>query len=325
MNQNFILTPGYITGLVQTDGSFSCIISTSPEGKVVFIPNLTITTDLDSKFVLDAIQSFWDCGKINVDVKDNTANLVVSSRKEFIEKIFPHFDKYPLFCAKLHSYNLLKIIIEYLINNKHKTEEGKKEIAIMALSMNTATQTRKLDRINTIRSTLDISDNIPLIPNTINSITTPITNDNISGIIDGDGSFWVSFQKNGLIQTGFSITADNASLPLLKDIQNQFKNIGSIQYKTTTFSVYFIRSLKDIINILIPFVDANPLFSERANHYKIFKEVSIILSKEKPLTLETKLKIVELAYNANKNGKRRRLTKSDYIKLLYDNNTGTAL
>ena len=72
-------------------------------------------------------------------------------------------------------------------------------------------------------------------------------------------------------------------------------------------------------------MDANPLFSERANHYKIFKEVSIILSKEKPLTLETKLKIVELAYNANKNGKRRRLTKSDYIKLLYDNNTGTAL
>jgi hypothetical protein len=59
----------------------------------------------------------------------------------------------------------------------------------MALSMNTATQTRKLDRIKTIRSTLDISDNIPLIPNTINSITTPITNDNISGIIDGDGSF----------------------------------------------------------------------------------------------------------------------------------------
>lgn len=55
----------------------------------------------------------------------------------------------------------------------------------MALSMNTVTQTRKLDRIKTIRSTLDISENMPLIPNTINSITSPISNDNLSGIIDG--------------------------------------------------------------------------------------------------------------------------------------------
>ncbi len=108
---------------------------------------------------------------------------------------------------------------------------------------------------------------------------------------------------------------DNASLPLIKNIQNQFNNVGLIQYKTITFSVYFILSLKDIIEILIPFVDSNPLYSERANHYQIFKEVSILLSKEK--TLETKLKIVELAYNANKDGKRRRMDKSDYIKLLY--------
>jgi len=60
----------------------------------------------------------------------------------------------------------------------------------------------------------------------------------------------------------------------------------------------------------------NPLFSERAFHYEKFKFVSQILIKEQPLSLETKLKIVDLAYNANKEGKHRKLTKAEYIKLL---------
>jgi len=34
------------------------------------------------------------------------------------------------------------------------------------------------------------------------------------------------------------------------------------------------------------------------------------------LTLKTKLEIVELAYNANKSGKRRNIPQAEYIKLL---------
>lgn len=65
----------------------------------------------------------------------------------------------------------------------------------------------------------------------------------------------------------------------------------------------------------------NPLFSERALHYEVFKTVSLILKNEKPLTLESKLKIVDLAYNSNKKGKRRKLTKSEYVKLLHKLNS----
>lgn len=41
------------------------------------------------------------------------------------------------------------------------------------------------------------------------------------------------------------------------------------------------------------------------------------MAQTKPLKLEDKLEIVELAYNANKQGKRRNLTKDQYIRLLY--------
>lgn len=64
-------------------------------------------------------------------------------------------------------------------------------------------------------------------------------------------------------------------------------------------------------------MDQNPLFSERALHYDKFKFVSEILKNEQTLSLETKLKIVDLTYNANKDGKHRNMTKSEYINLLH--------
>lgn len=41
-----------------------------------------------------------------------------------------------------------------------------------------------------------------------------------------------------------------------------------------------------------------------------------MLKKENPLSLQSKLGIVELAYNMNKDGKRRIISKSEYIELL---------
>jgi len=86
----------------------------------------------------------------------------------------------------------------------------------MALSMNTTTN-RTEDRIDLLFSLLDVKDEISkfLIPNTITTIETLVTSDNISGIIDGDGSLFISFQKDGTIKTGFNITKYRLSRPLL--------------------------------------------------------------------------------------------------------------
>ena len=138
----------------------------------------------------------------------------------------------------------------------------------------------------------------------------------LAGLIDGDGSFYVSFNKDGSIKTGFSITGDKDSRPLLEGIQDKFKGIGSIKEGSKNELVYTITGLNQIIDVLIPFIDNNPLFSERASHYDKFKTVSLILKSEQPLMIESKLKIVELAYDMNKQGKRRSLSKTDYVNLL---------
>jgi len=43
---------------------------------------------------------------------------------------------------------------------------------------------------------------------------------------------FIWFQKNGKIKTGFNITNDLDSKPLLESIQKQFKSIGSIHEGT---------------------------------------------------------------------------------------------
>lgn len=321
MNQNFIMSPGYISGLAQTDGSFFCSIILSKKHRfgLQFRPKFTITADLDSNYVLEKIQLFFGCGNVTVNNKNHTAEYEIVKIEELMNVIIPHFNIYPVFCAKLHAFNLFKKIVTNLFNKEKRTIEGRREMLKMTLSMN-STNNRTEDRINLLYSLLKITDpkDKELIPNTITSVDHILcSNDHISGIMDGDGSFFISFQSDGKIKTGFNITNDKNSKSLLETIQLKLNGIGSINDGTKNELVYTVTGINQITEILIPFVDNNPLFSERALHYEKFKTVSLLLKNEHPLTLKSKLKIVDLCYDMNKKGKHRLLTKSEYIELLY--------
>jgi hypothetical protein len=327
MNQiknNFIMSPGYISGLTQTDGSFFCSLAISSKYRfgIQFRPKFTITTDLDSKYVLDTIKLFFNCGNVRINNKYHTAEFEVEKIEELNNIIIPHFLNYPVFCAKLHAFNLFKEIVNALFNKDKRTKEGRIELLKLALSMNTSSN-RKEERINYLFSLLGEKKNINISLykyNDITEINNPLSNNHISGIIDGDGSFFISFLKNGEIKTGFNITNDKASKPLLERIQKQLNNIGSIHEGSKNELVYTVNGLNQIIDILIPFMDNNPIFSEKALHYEKFKIVSLMLKNKKDLTLENKLKIVELAYEMNKKGKHRNFSKIEYIKLLIELN-----
>ena len=180
------------------------------------------------------------------------------------------------------------------------------------------TTNRDKDRIDLLFKLLGVQDDKDkvLLINNINEINQPLLDNVISGIIDGDGSFFISFHKDGNIKTGFNITNDRASRSLLLKIQERFNGIGSINEGTKNELVYVVTGINQITDILIPFIDKNPLYSERASHYNKFRLVSLMLKNNKPLTLKNKLEIVELAYDMNKKGKHRLLNKTEYITLL---------
>ena len=98
--------------------------------------------------------------------------------------------------------------------------------------------------------------------------------------------------------------------------KKHFKNIGSIHEGTKNELVYTVTGINQINDILIPFMDQNPIYSERALHFSNFRAVSLLLKSEQPLTLKSKLDIVELAYDMNKKGKHRLMSKAEYIERL---------
>jgi LAGLIDADG DNA endonuclease family protein len=322
VENQFILSPGYISGLTQTDGSFFCSILLSPKHRfgIQFRPKYTITADLDSKYVLDKIQAYFNCGLITINNKKHTAEFVVNKLEDLNNIIIPHFNNYSIFCGKLHAFNIFKQIVLALFNKEKRTLEERRELLNLALKMN-KTNNRTKERIETLHTLLGNS-NAPLVEDIetekieLKEIAENLSNDFISGIIDGDGSFFISFQTNGNIKTGFNITNEPDSRPLLEKIKAQLENIGSIQEGSKNELVYTVNGINQINDVLIPFMDKSPIFSERALHYFKFKTVSLLLKRENPLSLETKLKIVELAYDSNKKGKRRKFSKVEYINML---------
>lgn len=142
MNQNFankfILSPGYISGLTQTDGSFFCSVILSPKHRfgIQFRPKYTITADLDSKYVLDSIQAYFNCGIVTVNNQKHTAEFVVNKLEDLNNIIIPHFNIYSVFCGKLHAFKLFKEIVTALFNKEKRTLEERRELLKLALSMN---------------------------------------------------------------------------------------------------------------------------------------------------------------------------------------------
>jgi hypothetical protein len=249
---------------------------------------------------------------------------------ELYNIIIPHFNKYPIFCAKYHAFKLFSQIVTALFNKEKRSIQERRELLNLALSMNITTN-RNIETIDKLFTILGVDEeasefiarrNKEIIEKILllNSENFIVSNNFISGFIDGDGSFFISFQRNGEIKTGFNITNDLFSKPLLEIVKQKLGKIGSIREGTKKELVYTVTGLNQIVEFLIPFIDKHPVFSEKSIHYVKFRTISIMLKRENPLSLESKLNAIDLAYNMNKKGKHRNLSKSQYIEIVNTKN-----
>ena len=65
-------------------------------------------------------------------------------------------------------------------------------------------------------------------------------------------------------RTGFNITNDLFSKPLLEIVKQKLGGIGSIREGTKKELVYTVTGLNQIVDLLIPFIDKHPVFSEKS-------------------------------------------------------------
>lgn len=158
-NDHFILKntihPNYISGLTQADGSFFCVIKINRQKYLQFTPTFVLTTDYDSRFILEDIKNYFQCGKIYNFERNFTSEFRVTDLNDLKNFVIPHFKFYPLFFSKLHAFKLFILIVDLLIESQGKSPHNfdfkfrNKLLVKYALSMNKASQ-RSQERINKI-------------------------------------------------------------------------------------------------------------------------------------------------------------------------------
>jgi hypothetical protein len=143
----------------------------------------------------------------------------------------------------------------------------------------------------------------------------------ITGYVDGEGCFTVTFnvrKKAKLrleLRPSFSVSQNKERSQILYLMQRYF-GCGYIRptYRDKTLK-YEVRNHNDLMLKIIPHFEKYPLLSAKQKDFKLFKEICLMIDRKEHLNRNGFMRIIELAYQMNGSGKRKR-SKEELIKLL---------
>ena len=140
----------------------------------------------------------------------------------------------------------------------------------------------------------------------------------ISGFVDGEGCFSVSFSKRSKFIVGwetkpsFSVSQNHDRAEVLFLAQKEFKcGFMRRDFSDRTLK-YEVRRLDDLIQTVIPHFEKFPLLSAKNKDFLTFKKICLMMKKEKHKNLKGLKEIIKLAFTMNSTG-RRRYTQKEII------------
>jgi hypothetical protein len=141
----------------------------------------------------------------------------------------------------------------------------------------------------------------------------------VTGLVDGEGTFVISIQRNNNLKLGwyvkcrFAINLHKRDLSLLLKVQEFFGGIGAITKSKTTNSVsYSVETKKDLLNVIIPHFKKYNLLTQKGADFILFTQVVELVIKKAHLTIEGLQEIINIRASIN-------LGLSDLIKTNFIN------
>jgi len=117
MIKKFYITPDWLSGFTQSDGSFVINYSTIKNGIPVRpTPVFNLTQSMLDYELFIEIQKYLGIGKVYNNRQNVT--FVVRSIDEIVEVLLPLFDKHPLRGSKLEAYNVFKAVVLMIKDKK---------------------------------------------------------------------------------------------------------------------------------------------------------------------------------------------------------------
>ena len=143
----------------------------------------------------------------------------------------------------------------------------------------------------------------------------------ITGYIDGEGCFTVTFNKRAKAKLGwelrpsFSVSQNEDRRQVIDLIKKHF-GCGYIRRDYSDKTVKFeIRDKNDLMRKVVTHFEKFPLFSKKQKDFELFREICQIIEKNEHLKKDGFIKIINLAYQMNGSGKRKR-AKEEIINFL---------
>ena len=143
----------------------------------------------------------------------------------------------------------------------------------------------------------------------------------VTGLVDGEGCFTVSFTLRPSLSTGievrpsFSVTLNKRSLDVLEKLRQFFK-CGSIRYSRSDRTYKWeVRSVPEIVKHVLPHFECYPLQTAKREDFERFAQICRWVFSNHHLNREYLRRIIELAYEMNPSGKRR-YRKEELLRVL---------
>jgi NADH:ubiquinone oxidoreductase subunit K len=280
------IDPWFITGLFDGESSFVVTILTNSKYKTGWKvhPRVQLKMHEKDRDLIQSIQEFFGgIGSVSKPNKASTVEFRVSTLKDLVNVIIPHFDNYPLITKKHSDYFLFKQIVLLMFNKEHSTLEGIQKAVNFKASLNWG-----------------LSDELrKAFPNTIPSKKLGIYNENnklynnlhpkwIAGFSTGESNFFINVQKSkaksGLTNSlRFTIAQHSKDLLLLESLVNFFGAGYVIKYKKRLLCEFIITKIDIIVEHLIPFFEKHPILGSKHLNFIDFKSAAFIIKNKEHL------------------------------------------
>ncbi len=133
----------------------------------------------------------------------------------------------------------------------------------------------------------------------------------ISGYVDGEGCFAVSFSPRAKLRVGwevrpsFSVSQNADRAEVLEAIRAYFECGGLRPGRSDKTLRYEVRDLADLLAKVIPHFEKHPLISGKRRDFDTFATICRLLERRRHLTRDGLREIANLAITMNPSGKRR--------------------
>src|SRR3989338_5871711 len=133
----------------------------------------------------------------------------------------------------------------------------------------------------------------------------------LSGYVDGEGCFCISFNKSTRhnfgweIRPSFSVSQNSNRREVLK-IMKQYFRCGSIRPDRSDKTLkYEVRSVKDLVKKIIPHFESVPALSGKQKDFEYFSRGCKLIDKKKHFSKEGFNEVLNVAFKMNPSGKRK--------------------